>query len=74
MTDYNEDISELLNYTKALYKEVRRLNMKIRNDKIIRILDKIPSKTILYDSTAYKKINDINKQPDSDKIIIKFNE
>jgi hypothetical protein len=74
MSEFNEEISELLNYTRALYKEVRRLNMKIRNERLNRILTKIPAKTILYDSKHYKNLDTINKEDNSSKIIINFND
>jgi len=85
MVDFNDEntelesnnlntLFELLEYTKALYKEVNRLNKKIRHDKILSVLNRIPSKTILYDSKSYKKKNHNNKETNSDKIIIRFNE
>jgi hypothetical protein len=72
MSNYNEDISELLNYTKALYKEVRRLNMKIRNERMERLIKKIPARTVLFDSSKWNKTFDNNKEIDINKIVIKF--
>jgi hypothetical protein len=72
MTSYNEDIQELIMITKLLHKEVNRLNKKIKTDRISRILNNIPQKTILYNSKQFKNLDINNKTTKDDKILIKF--
>ena len=60
--------------TKCLYKEVRRLNTKIRNERMERLINRIPAKTVLFNSKQWKKLDDYNKEDQTEKIVIKFNE
>ena len=69
--DFIENIKELIKITRALYKETKRLNGKLRNDKLKNIMNKIAPKTILYDKNQWKKINRDSKT-DSDSIVIHF--
>lgn len=74
MQDYNEDIIELIKLTKLLHKEVKRLNSKIRNEKLGKILKSIPQKTILYDGNQLKNFTSNYKIDNNNKIVIKFDE
>ena len=69
--DYINNVKELIKITKALYKETKRLNAKLRNDKLTNIMNKIVPKTILYDKNQWKKI-DTNCKIDSERIVINF--
>ena len=66
-----ESIRELIQITRALYKETKRLNSKLRNDKLTHMMSRIVPKTILYDKNQWKKI-DTNGKLDSNNIVINF--
>lgn len=75
MSSYNEDIQELIKITKLLYKEVKRLNTKIRTDRLTRIMNRIPPKTVLYSGHQMKNIKSNTHDLDNNsRFIVKFNE
>ena len=69
--EYVENVKELIKITRALYKETKRLNGKLRNDKLTHMMNRIVPKTVLYDKNHWKKIDKDNKT-DSDNIVISF--
>ncbi len=75
MSSYNEDIQDLIKISNLLYREVKRLNTKIRNDRLTRIMNNIPPKTVLYSGHQLKNNNIMEKNIDTNnKIVINFNE
>lgn len=72
MQDYNEDIKELIQITKLLHREVKRLNTKIRTERLSRILNSIPQKTILYSGKQLNNIDNNIKIDSEEKIIVRF--